>query len=158
MYNWKPDEKHVAYSILEWIKVAREAYKKPDWLPANADVDHSALLMRILSGDKPQKNPPPTAFSYPWYDLFDDAPFTDHPVVDVYVRTDLGAGPTVVINQSVWNIIEVIEENMHYIVKYPPNEELFDLKFKAYTKKQYLRSTKEMVNVPAEGWFLMMKG
>lgn len=34
-----------------------------------ADIDHSALLLRLLSGKKLLPKPPPRAFSYPWYAL-----------------------------------------------------------------------------------------
>jgi len=38
-------------------------------LPNSADVDHSSLLRRLLSGKQPLEQPPPKRYSYPDYDL-----------------------------------------------------------------------------------------
>lgn len=43
--------------------------------PSSADVDHSSLLYRLLTGQKFLEKPPPTAYSYPCYDLGEGLPY-----------------------------------------------------------------------------------
>lgn len=145
----KEEERELVHEVVLWIKTAREAYGNDVWLPHAADIDHSALLQRLMSGKAPLPFAPPRAFSYPWYDLY-DKPTEDHVAVDVHVNL---AG-TVVINQSTWKLVETVETDVHYVVKYEKLPDVFDLKLKPYIAKVFQRSTKTMVDTPAEGWFL----
>jgi hypothetical protein len=145
----KEDEKEVVHAVVKWIATVREAYGNNAWLPHAADVSHSALLQRIMSGKAPLPHAPPRAFSYPWYDLY-DKPTEDHFVVDVHV----GHGAVVIINQAAWDLIETVEIDMHYVVKYGALPDIFDLKLKPYIAKVFQKSTKTMVEVPSEGWFI----
>lgn len=146
--NLNEEGKEVAAAILIWIKTVREAYERPHWLPTMADVDHSALLGRILAGKAPLPFAPPIAFSYPWYDLY-DKPTEDHFVVEVHIRNRF----EIVINQVVWKAQE-LEKDLHYAVMYGSNPDIFDLKLKPYIKNVFQKSTKTMVEIPAEGWFI----
>jgi len=146
--NLNEEGQEIAAAILTWIKTARIGYYRPDWLPTMADVSHSALLGRILAGGKPLTYAPPIAFSYPWYDLY-DKPTEDHLAVEVHIRNKF----EIVINQVVWKAHE-LEQDIHYTVMYGDNPDVFDFKLKPYIRKVFLKSTKTMVDVPAEGWFI----
>jgi hypothetical protein len=50
----------------EWIRIRQD---NGYGYPTSADVDHSSLLFRLLSGKKALDKPPPTRFSYPDYAL-----------------------------------------------------------------------------------------
>ena len=56
-------------AVIEWIRVARKEGYEPiaSWTNAEAEVWHSALLYRLLSGDEPLEPKPPLRFSYPDY-------------------------------------------------------------------------------------------
>jgi len=79
----------VAHGVFTWIRTARAAgtgwmdrdSTDLDWfgLPTEADVLKSALLHRILGDPElgvapkdPLPEPPPTSYSYPWYELMDE--------------------------------------------------------------------------------------
>jgi len=70
----------VTRAFSEWFAVLFDEQKV---YPTNADVDHSALLHRLLEGKKPFPNPPPKRFSYPCYALAEGekveiGSFTEH--------------------------------------------------------------------------------
>lgn len=67
-------------------------------LPSSADVSHSSLLYRLLTGKPLLEKPPPKAYSYPCYELGEGLPYyvTDGPF-DV---PDASDGYGVVISQS----------------------------------------------------------
>ena len=74
--EWNSREAEVARAVRLWIKTVRETaspsvYGK-SWLPTEVDIVKSALLSRILSGKDPLPQAPPTAFSYPWYELIEN--------------------------------------------------------------------------------------
>lgn len=48
-----------AVCVARWIAVVRREQGTPDWWPTQADVDHSALLERLLAGGEPLDAPPP---------------------------------------------------------------------------------------------------
>jgi hypothetical protein len=146
--NLDEEGQEIANAILTWIKAARAGYHRPDWLPTMADVSHSALLGRILAGGKPLPYAPPIAFSYPWYDLYDE-PTEDHFVVEVHIRNQF----EIVINQVVWKAHEE-KKDLHYTVMYGDNPDVFDLKLKPYIRKVFQKSTRTIVEVPSEGWFI----
>ena len=94
--TWKPvtaEERVLFQQVMLWIKTARAAGEKyglttytKDWLPTDPDFDKSALLERIRSGLPPMDEPPPVAYSCPWYALVEDA--GPHYIFDV--STDSG--------------------------------------------------------------------
>lgn len=72
-----------------------------------ADIDHSALLGRLLAGKEPFPEPPPRAYSYPNYTLLENG--RGEPG-EVYER-DRGfmtdeATPVLFIDQLEWKIVE----------------------------------------------------
>ena len=60
----------VRAAFKEWVEVAqREGYEPiTGWSNFLAEVDHSALLSRLLSGLAPFDERPPTSHSYPDYE------------------------------------------------------------------------------------------
>lgn len=52
--------------VTKWITIREDNGLGPAGVP---DPYHSALLPRLLSGDKPLESPPPKYFSRPWYDI-----------------------------------------------------------------------------------------
>ena len=94
--------------LIKWLEIREENGRA---FPSNltqlrCDMDHSALLQRLVEGDEPLPEPPPRAFSYPWYELLEKG--VDHP----FEVNEMGPGnsifnePTLVIDQSPWKIIQ----------------------------------------------------
>jgi hypothetical protein len=83
---------HILQAMTRWIQVVRTEYSKhkgdyKDWLPSEVDVRKSRLFWRLRSGKEPLPEPPPTAFSCPWYEIIDeDRPHWVHN--DVYIHDD----------------------------------------------------------------------
>ena len=66
-----PDTKRtVMDAVREWARIAQHEGYAPitEWRNFDAEVWHSALLWRILNGDRPYVEKPPTRHSYPDYD------------------------------------------------------------------------------------------
>jgi hypothetical protein len=61
----------------------------------------SALFQRLLDGKPPLTHPPPTNYSYPWYQLMEDG-FSDN--VSIGGFDYVGGRPGVIINQAPWVI------------------------------------------------------
>jgi hypothetical protein len=59
------------HCVSRWISIYNKNHSK---LPNEHDADHSALLLRLLSGKEPLDKPPPLRHSYPAYDLAEGAP------------------------------------------------------------------------------------
>jgi len=88
-----------------------------------ADIDHSALLRRLLEGEQALPVPPPKQYSYPAYNLVEK----DEPqfVLGVWFSKD---DDMVVIEQSPWRIVEKRGDE-DYIVQWD-----FNHKFRLYMK------------------------
>lgn len=66
-----PDTRYaIKAAFIEWVQIAQAEGYEPitGWTNFLAEVDHSALLSRLLSGDRPFAEKPPTRHSYPDYD------------------------------------------------------------------------------------------
>lgn len=71
---------HVSRAVVQWIATARKARSKAfvsfgydkDWLPAEVDMRKSRLFWRLRSGKKPLPEPPPCAYSCPWYEVVEE--------------------------------------------------------------------------------------
>lgn len=79
--------------------------------PTHPDVDHSALLDRLLSGDRPFKYPPPCVYSYPAYGLARGDPqfpsrvgFYDSVLGRSFPAEDVGRGNVVHVLGGTWRI------------------------------------------------------
>lgn len=70
--------------------------------PSDVDIDHSSLLLRLLSGKEPLPKPPPKRHSYPCYDLGEGKPVR---ISELWQYDD--ESDKVVIDQSpAWNWID----------------------------------------------------
>ena len=58
-------------AMSRYIRILEEQKKRS---PTPADIDHSALLNRLLSGKEPLPEPPPLFFGYPAYQLEEGEP------------------------------------------------------------------------------------
>lgn len=121
-------DRFVINSVIEWIDTvakARGEYNKP----STADVTHSALLMRILGGRKPHTVPPPRSYSYPWYELLEPGnegkDFQCE--ASVWLRGEDGVETDLLINQTRWSILKVVEPNKRYRVRYAKDYPVFEV-------------------------------
>lgn len=60
------ESRRVVECVSQWMRIY---HKNKGKYPNDMDADHSALLRRLLSGEKPLPNPPPLRYSYPDYKL-----------------------------------------------------------------------------------------
>jgi hypothetical protein len=69
-----PDTRYaIKAAFIEWVQIAQAEGYEPitGWANFLAEVDHSALLARLLNGDRPFAEKPPTRHSYPDYDAME---------------------------------------------------------------------------------------
>lgn len=66
----------VKAAFIEWVETARAAGYEPiaRWDNFLAEVDHSALLQRLLQGKLPLPVPPPKRHAYPDYEAVEGKP------------------------------------------------------------------------------------
>ena len=65
----------ICQSLITWVQTVRASGGLgygPDWLPNRVDIAKSRLFWRIRSGKEPLPEPPPRAFSCPWYELVEE--------------------------------------------------------------------------------------
>lgn len=55
----------------EWLRIRAASGYAGQYPATDVEADHSALLNRLLRGRKALPTPPPLAYAYPWYELFD---------------------------------------------------------------------------------------
>ena len=125
--DWITDKKvdWMVTRIEEWIAI-RERYVEGN--PSMADVGHSALLRRLLSGHSALEYPPPRSFSYPNYRV---AEGHDYEPMEVWFQDVSRRGTltmreilssdylpeTVGIDQARWDVIS--RDGNTFIVKWP---------------------------------------
>lgn len=113
--------------LIDWLKVREEGGYS---FPANADefaaeVDHSALLRRLMEGKAPLPNPPPLSHSYPWYELVETGSAVPIEVWEADDRFNAGCDyKALVINQHPWRIIEK-KSNDDFLITYGNGQEVF---------------------------------
>jgi hypothetical protein len=90
-------------SLLRWLDcVGREngpAFLKglcQDRQQMKIDIEHSALLRRLLQGKALLPDPPPLACGYPWYELIESGEGTAFAVKECHE----GSEPRLLVNQS----------------------------------------------------------
>ena len=93
--------KQIAQSVVSWLTIlVLEGRRYQNRLHRmSVDLDHSALLRRLLEGKPPLPVPPPSSYGYPWYELVDNG-FAEP--TDVRVRSS----EELSINQFPWRIRE----------------------------------------------------
>lgn len=113
-----PDELHrVTMAVSEWVRLR----DRPDYSAAltPAEVQHSALLQRLLMGKPALAEPPPRSYSYPWYDLIENGHSTCEcwEMTDEQLSTMGRTEPTLVVNQSPWTILR--KDGDAFVVTHP---------------------------------------
>lgn len=70
---------NICLAMSKWIATVRAESAKgrapgywPDWVPSEADIAKSRLFWRIRSGKEPLPEPPPRAYSCPWYEVVEE--------------------------------------------------------------------------------------
>jgi len=112
--------------LLRWLRI-REEHGTPfptSLIQLHADIDHSALLKRLFDGKEPFDKPPPRAFSYPNYDLFERGFSEPLEVWKDGYKLAIPDEEAIVIDQYPWHLVEVLGEE-DYVVKYDGNEDLY---------------------------------
>src|ERR1035437_7474419 len=124
-----PEQKKTLEAVKEWlrIRVAHEARldeaTKAVLRQLIPDIDHSALLRRLLSGGEALEQAPPRAYSYPWYSLVEEGKAVGGFEVffmpeGMGIDAD-GRNPMmVVIAQSPWVILGGVQDQ-GWLVEYP---------------------------------------
>lgn len=112
--------KHIEEAITQWMVLREKWGVSPGRSPyaMAADMGHSALLRRILSGEVIHPEPPPLSHAYPNYQLMDtgmDEPMSVYVCEPPHVFAD--KGPCALIEGYSWKILEKLGEN-EYIVTY----------------------------------------
>lgn len=141
-----PEEKRIVTATLEWVRLkALGEHKITLPLPTPADVDHSSLLLRLLAGKEPFENPPPRAYSYPWYRLLEDEGEDGLHEFEIYFN----GMKQVNICQGMWDI-EAIWGDKIFIVRWPGSDYVFKLS-RSTAHVTTLRDGKG-VREPVPGW------
>lgn len=69
-------EQKLVKAMALWIETARAAkppwYYSEGWYPRDPDFEKSRLFWRIRTGRMPLPDPPPCAFSCPWYEVVEE--------------------------------------------------------------------------------------
>lgn len=102
--------------LRKWLEIKESEGHRVDLDSVNlVDVAHSSLLNRIINEEIIFPEPPPRAYSYPWYDLIENkcAQLFKYEVF----FDDHSEEPMVGICQSLWKIVENTSTNK-YIVTY----------------------------------------
>lgn len=84
--------------------------------------EKSALFFRLLSGEKILKNPPPTSFSYPDYEIVESNDSHELALIDAKNTKELVCKPDkycdykhIFLNQTGWKVVEVINDKKLHI-------------------------------------------
>jgi len=121
------EQREVLEKVKQWLRVRIEHQDAPQevkdvWQQLTADIDHSALLGRLLDGKEPLDIPPPLSYSYPWYELVENGSVEGGFEVGIYpdgVPIFQLQFPAAHIAQGIWHILEIIDEDKEYIVEWP---------------------------------------
>lgn len=113
----------VVVQVSKWANVAshRNRSHGGHYAVTPADVDHSALLRRLLAGQPFHPIPPPTSFSSPWYSLVETGQDTKCEV-KLFGRVEMmddGKGYTLMVNQNPGWILVHQESPDRLIITHP---------------------------------------
>lgn len=84
-----------------YLRILEKENNGKHFPPNRADIEHSALLSRLLDGNDALPEPPPRMFSYPNYELVETGIYYPHEAGESKSQAD-----KVFIDQSLWNIVE----------------------------------------------------
>lgn len=107
-------------TLLKWLKIREEnGISFPtELIQFEIDIRKSALLTRMLGGKDPLPEPPPKAFSYPWYSLIEQGEGDPFEVVEVdpFEVVEVGKDLTrILIDQHIWDVIKKISDTEYQI-------------------------------------------
>lgn len=83
-----------------WVDTARQYYRA-GWMPKDMDILKSRLYWRLRTGKPPLPEPPPRAFSCPWYEVIEE--LTPHRNQEMQLLKD---GKGVYLNQCRYALLE----------------------------------------------------
>lgn len=126
-------------AVCTWIETAAKAgvdVFKGGPMQFRANMWHSSLLNRLLSGRQPLAEPPPIRYSYPNYELAEgqECIVGVHRVwtiASLRRAEEAGIGEeskTITIDQSVWEVVEVRADASIMVVRWPGQAALYLLK------------------------------
>lgn len=112
-------------AIEKWLEIReKNGIKNPhDGHQLYVDAVHSSLLKRLFMGIEPLPQPPPKAFSYPWYSLIETG---EGESFDVHLAPMFGPDAISISQNPHWKIKEK-HSDTHYVVTYKDRPELWDL-------------------------------
>ncbi len=116
------EARRVLRCVSEWAVLAiREGYEpaikgalheQGAWANLPVEIDHSALLKRLIQGKKPLEMAPPRSHSYPWYNLYENGEGNAYEVT--VVERPLGeVERPIVIDQGVWMLLQELGANRY---------------------------------------------
>lgn len=102
-------------AISLWMRTARkhgrEGYYDQNWYPSYPDITKSRLFWRIRTGKAPLPEPPPTAFSCPWYEVVEECERPHHCIEAFIDIDDEGVEKGYVsVNQCTYNLVEKVSD------------------------------------------------
>ncbi len=103
----------ICEAMAKWISTAKlfgdQSQYGPEWIPTKADIMKSRLFWRIRSGKEPLLEPPPRAFSCPWYEVVEEP--GSHHCFELYLDPWQGKLPGKVgICQHLYDLVERTSE------------------------------------------------
>lgn len=116
---------HALYSFSKWLEIREQNGIKP---PSShqqfiCDASHSSLLARLFKRIEPLPQPPPKAFSYPWYSLIEKG---EGESFDVHLVPSMGPDVISISQSPTWKIRQKISDK-HYVVSHKDSDVLWDL-------------------------------
>lgn len=155
---------NISRAVVAWIEIARKKYGQ-DWLPSDADFMKSRLFWRLRTGIKPLKYPPPTAFSYPWYEVVEQK---DRPHW-AYELHAYPAGSNMIVGYDIGNSdgIAFISQCPYLVSKWADDSKLVpeevtygDYRFKVFIGPhetiRYDAATKTAGPIMIDGWWIQL--
>jgi hypothetical protein len=109
-----------------YLRILEKENNGKHFPPNHADIEHSALLNRLLDGKDALPEPPPRMFSYPNYELVETGIYYPHEAGESQSQPG-----KVFIDQSIWNVVKVIpienEGLNHYFVQWEEQKTVYSL-------------------------------
>lgn len=91
----------------KWTDICFENGRQPN----SPNIDHSALLRRLLDGGQPHKNPPPTRNSYPGWSLIEDEEIE----ISTFYESNDGQNRLIIDQNRQYEWVDKEEKTLRYI-------------------------------------------
>lgn len=132
-HGWADCEaRRVLACVSRWVQVAlSDGYQHAidgggdsgAWSNLPVEIEHSALLRRLIRGQEPLDLAPPRANSYPWYNLYETG--TGNVSEMAIPREPIGSKENpIILDQGVWSILEMHEDGTR-VVQWLPGHPRF---------------------------------